>query len=734
VNRHLAAILFYDVVGYSRAMGQDEAATLAALKQTFATIIKPLSKRHQGRMIKVMGDGGFMEFSSAVDAVRFAICMQQAIAQAQPKFSENQQFKYRIGINIGDVVADGADIFGDGVNIAARLEALADPGGICIHHSVRDQIRGKLKLDYDDLGEVTVKNIDKPIHAANIKLDHLAASVAAQTVETQPEATNPSRRRQLAASLAAGLVILAGLGWWQMQTPAAPAPAAVEHAALPLPDKPSLAVLPFANLSDDPAQEHFADGLTEDLITDLSRISGLFVVARNSTFVYKGQSVNIPSVAQALGVRYVLEGSARRSGDQVRVNAQLIDASTGGHIWADRYDGDVTDIFEVQDSFIRKITKALAINLTEEEKQEIALGQTSDVKAREVFQTGWESFLEYSAEDNASAVAQFKQALEIDPDYGRAHAALSLAYLRGCQLRWNKPLGLSAGEANAYAMSALAETKRLPSSLANVAASGVNLYNNRYDVAKIDATRAIAKDPNDPEAYIAMAWTMITTGQPELGLELIDRAMRLNPTHPSYYVFAQAMAHYSQGDLEQTEKILSAALVRDPQAEALAIVAAATYAHLQRFDEAHAALRLAAPKADQQALSAIPYSYHFPFAWEQQPDDIVTSVIEGLHLAALPPDRPIEYLENRLLTGDTTKRRNAAMILGLSGFEASDSVPLLITTLSDDSKAVRNQAVNSLAKIGPAAKAALPILATMTDQPITGRKALKAITAIEAAN
>lgn len=596
-----------------------------------------------------------MEFSSAVDAVRFAICMQHAIEQAQPQFAKNQQFKYRIGINIGDVVEDGADIFGDGVNIAARLEALAEPGGICVHQSVRDQIRGKLKLDFQDLGEITVKNIEKPFRAANIKISHLTDVVAAQPAETHLQSPSSPRRWQLAASLAAGLVILAGLGWWQMQTPAGPAPTPAEVTALPLPDKPSLAVLPFANLSDDPAQEHFADGLTEDLITDLSRISGLFVVARNSTFVYKGQSVNIPSVAQTLGVRYVLEGSPRRSCDQVRVNAQLIDASSGGHIWADRYDGDVTDIFAVQDNFIRKTAKALAINLTEEEQQEIALGQTSDLKAREVFQTGWESFLEYSAEDNASAVAQFKQAQEIDPDYGRAHAALSLAYLHGCQLRWNKPLGLSAGEANAYAMSALAETKRLPSSLANVAASGVNLYNNRYDVAKIDATRAIAKDPNDPEAYIVMAWTMITTGQPELGLELIDRAMRLNPTHPSYYVFAQAMAYYSMGDLEQTEKVLAAALERDPKAEALAIVAASTYAHLNRFDEAHAAMQLAAPEADQQALSAIPYSYHFPFEWEQQPE-VVTSVIEGLHLAALPPDRPMEYLQNRLLTGDTSQR------------------------------------------------------------------------------
>ncbi|MVO15803.1 adenylate/guanylate cyclase domain-containing protein [Parasedimentitalea huanghaiensis] len=728
MNRRLAAILFYDVVGYSRAMGQDETATLTALKQTYSQIIQPLADYHQGRMIKVMGDGGFMEFTSAVDAVHFAICMQHAIGLANPHQVEGQRLSYRIGINIGDVIADGDDLYGDGVNIAARLEALADPGGICVHQSVREQIRGKLHLDFHDLGEVDVKNIEKPVRASSVEFNHLAAVVAALPAEHQTQAPKASIRWRTAAGLVAGLFILGGSGWWQISVPG-PAPTEIERTALPLPDKPSLAVLPFANLSNDPNQEGFADGLTEDLITDLSRISGLFVVARNSTFVYKGQSVNIPLVAEELGVQYVLEGSARRSGDQVRVNAQLIDAATGGHIWAERYDGDVTDIFKVQDAFIRKIAKALAINLTMEEEQEIALGQTSDIEAREVFQTGWESFLEYSAEDNASAVDQFKKALEIDPDYGRAHAALSLAYLRGCQLRWNKPLGLSAGEANAYAIRSLAETTERPSSLANVAASGVNLYNNRYEIAKIDATRAITQDPNDPEAYIAMAWSMVTTGQPELGLELIDRAMRLNPTYPSYYVFAQAMAHYSMGDLEQTAMVLEAALERDPKAEALAIIAAATYARLQRFDEAHAALKLAAPEADQAALGAIAYIYHFPFEWEQRPE-MVASVIDGLHLAALPPDKPIEYLLGRLQTGDTSKRRGAALILGLPGLDAADTVPLLITALSDESKAVQGQAAVSLGKIGPAAASALPALAALKEVPIVGRKAQKAIVAI----
>ncbi len=579
MNRRLAAILFYDVVGFSRAMGKDEAATLDSLKDTYNTIVKPLSQSHDGRMIKAMGDGGFMEFSSAVDAVRFALSMQHAVSKANHNLPEWQRLTYRIGINIGDVLADGSDIFGDGVNIASRLEGLAQPGGICIHQSVRDQVDNKLDLNFKDLGQKALKNIDQPVHAFSIVMNEKAEVAARYADQNAAEERRKLVTRRLVAGLAACLLVLLATFWWKPWSPVI-APASVERMAYPLPDKPSLAVLPFTDMSENQGQEHFADGMTEDLITDLSRISGLFIVARNSTFVYKGQSVNIGQVAEDLGVRYILEGSVRRAGDQVRVNAQLIDATTGGHVWADRFDGDATDIFSIQDEFIRKIAKALAVNLTEEEMQEIALGQTTDLTARAVFQDGWESYLRYSAIDNARAVDRFKQALEIDPDYGRAHAALSLAYLQGCQQRWNEPLGMSVGAANAKALQALAETKSRPSSLANVAASRVHLYNERYDIAQVEATKAIAKDPNDPEGYVAMAWAMITTNQPEAGLDLMERAIRQNPAYPNYYMLALAMAHYTLGDLEQTADILTDALEKDPKARELAAVAASVYARL----------------------------------------------------------------------------------------------------------------------------------------------------------
>ncbi|CUJ82599.1 tetratricopeptide repeat protein [Ruegeria denitrificans] len=728
MTRRLAAILFYDVVGFSRAMGKNEASTLDALKKNHDKIIAPFARSRGGRMIKAMGDGGFMEFSSAVDAVRFSVSMQYAVSKANQKLPEQQRLIYRIGINIGDVVADGSDIFGDGVNIASRLEGLAQPGGICVHQSVRDQIGGNLDIDFSDLGEKKLKNIDHPVHAFSIVMNQKAGAVAKKPARDAAGERRISIAGRLAVGAVACLLVIIAAFWWKPWVHDV-TPASVERMAFPLPDKPSLAVLPFTDMSKNQGQEHFADGMTEDLITDLSRISGLFIVARNSTFVYKGRSVNIARVAEDLGVRFVLEGSVRRIDDQVRVNAQLIDATTGGHVWADRFDGDTRDIFAAQDEFIRKIAKAMAVNLTEEEMQEIALGQTTDLSAREVFQDGWESYLRYSANDNAKAVDRFKKALEIDPEYGRAHAALSLAYLRGCQQRWNEALGMSAGEANIKAQSALAETRSRPSSLANVAASRVHLYNERYDIAQVEATKAIARDPNDPEGYVAMAWAMITTNQPEAGLDLMDRAIRQNPAYPNYYILALAMAYYTLGDLEKTADILTNALEQDPKASELAAVAASVYAQLGRQEEAHAAMKSWMPGASSEELSAAPYMYHFPYNWRQGPET-VDKIVDGLHLAALPPGDPLGSLVRDLKAGDKASRIKAARMLGKFGPRASSAVPALIEALQDEVMAVRKEVVISLGKIGPDAEAAVPYLSSMTEQRIVGRRAIKALVQI----
>lgn len=730
MNRRLAAIVFFDIVGYSRAIGMDEASTLAALKDNQRNIINPLAKQNGGRLIKELGDGGLIEFVSSVDAVQFAISTSYAISQSNRDRPEAERLQYRFGINIGDIVADGDDIYGDGVNIAARLENLAPPNGICIHQSVRDQIRGKLSVDVQPLGEVALKNIEKPVTAFNIVLNEQAEGISRRPPAPSPVKGKPTGLWRWGMPLAASVIVALGIGFWRPWEPTIET-ASVDQMSFPLPDKPSLAVLPFDNMSDEAGQDHFVDGMTEDLITDLSKVSGLFVVARNSTFVYRGQSVNIARVAEDLGVRYVLEGSVRRVGDKVRVNAQLIDATTGGHVWAERYDGVAADVFTVQDEFVHKIAGALAVNLTQDEIEEIALGQTSNIEARMVFQDGWEKFLNYNASDNAVAVEQFKAAIQLDPDYGRAHAALSLAYLRGCRQRWNEELNMSAGEANVRAQAALNETQNWPSSLANVASSQVNLYNNRYKVAQTEATLAIAKDPNDPEGYVAMAWAMITTGEAKAGLELLERATRLSPTHPNYYVFAQAMAHYALDELEVSAGLLANALERDPEATELAVIAASIYAQLDMMEEARAAVDIWSPGLNPNQRQTLPYTYHFPYEWADN-TQIEISIMDGLFLATAPTGDFVGELAEQLKEGNKAARVRAAKKLSKYGPKAAAAVPALIEALRDQELSVQREAAIALGQIGPAAIDAVPVLETMRDERIVGRQARKAIGLIRA--
>jgi TolB-like protein/Flp pilus assembly protein TadD len=493
-------------------------------------------------------------------------------------------------------------------------------------------------------------------------------------------------------------------------------PAVEANMAFPLPDKPSIAVLPFTNLSDDPAQQYFADGMADDLITDLSKVSGLFVIARNTTFAYKGKAVTIKQVAEDLGVRYVLEGSVRRSGEQMRVNAQLIDATTGGHLWAERFDGGVENIFAVQDAFVREIVAALALNLSEGEQQAIAQGHTRNLDAREAFQRGWELYLRFTPEDNAKAVAHLEQAVELDPAYGRAYAALSLIYVRGCQWRWSEPLDMSNDGAYRLAYSYLAESENHPSSLTKVAASQLRLYSRRHEVAFTEAARAIALDPNDPEAYVAMGLATIIGGRPEAGLEFVQTALRLNPSHPSHYVLAHAMAYFAMDELEPAAAVLAEALERDPGAVELAPLLAASYAHLGRREEARAALLQYRPDASQSELQNLVFVYHFPYKWASNDSELSDRLTDGLHMAALPLETTVLSLTDTLRHGDRVERRLAVRALGRFGSSAAEAVPVLIATLDDEMSWMRNDAVIALGKIGPAAEAAIPAITAMQDE------------------
>ncbi len=366
VERRLAAILVADVVGYSALIRADEEGTRAAVRQHNAETVEPQIAAHNGRIFKTVGDGLLAEFASVVDAVRCAVEIQNAIKDHNADVVAEKRVEFRIGVNLGDVIVEGDDLHGDGVNVAARLEGLAEPQGICISGSAFEQVRDKLELGFEDLGDQQVKNIDRPVRAYRVLSDPDDAG----KIVTAP--TKRATRWKVPALAAALVVIIAagGLAWWQPWAPDVE-PASVERMAFPLPEKPSIAVLPFDNLSGDPEQDYFGDGIAENIITALSKIPDMFVIARNSSFTYKGKPVKVQQVAEELGVRYVLEGSVQRSGDQVRVTAQLIDAVTGHHLWAERYDRQLTDIFALQDDIAQNIVTALEVKLTAGEQARV---------------------------------------------------------------------------------------------------------------------------------------------------------------------------------------------------------------------------------------------------------------------------------------------------------------------------------------------------------------------------
>ena len=643
-------------------------------------LIDPKIAEYGGHLVKSTGDGVLVEFPSVVDALRCAVTVQLAMAEREAAEPEETRIAYRVGINLGDIIIEDDDIYGDGVNVAARLEALAEPGGVCVSRTVVDHVKGKVASDFADqrgTGGQEPPRADPRFSGCGWSPRPPANQGQGLTARLGGGARWRWRPRPSPSRSSAFMV-------WQPWAPDVE-PASVERMAFPLPDKPSIAVLPFVNMSGDPEQEYFADGMTEDLITDLSKVSDLFVIARNSTFVYKGRSVPVRQVSEDLGVRYVLEGSVRRAGDTVRINAQLIDATTGGHLWAERYDGNVTDIFAVQDRFVREIVGALALNLSEDEQKEIASGQTSNIEAREAFQNGWEHYLRYTAEDNATAAEHFKRAAELDPEYGRAYSALGLVYVRGCQWRWNKNLATSPGGAFNTAVDYLIKGEEHSSSLTKVAASQIYLYDGDNDRAFTEAARAVGQDPNDPEAQVAMGLAMITTGRPEAGLEFVETALRLSPSHPTHYVLARAVAYFTMNDLEQAATILGTALERDPSAVDLAPLLAASYARLGRRDEARAALLLWKPNASEGELRGLSFSYHFPYTFSVDPE-ILDRLTGGLEIAALPSDVTVESLV------------------------ADSSVKLKI-------QSERRSAVWTLGQFGPAAKAAVPAIQELLDDP-----------------
>ncbi len=480
VERRLSAILAADIVGYSRLMEADEASTLAAIKSLRHQVLDPLLAEHRGRIVKLMGDGAIVEFASAVDAVTCAVALQNEVPVHQEEVSPDRRIAFRVGINLGDVVVEGDDLLGDGVNIAARLEALAEPGGICISDSVQRQLAGKTDLEFADTGEQQLKNITRPVRV-----------------------------------------------WRWVTEPVAGAPGK----PLSLPDRPSIAVLPFDNLSCQPEETYFSDGITEDIITGLARFRSLFVIARNSSFAFRGKQTDLAEIGRKLGVSYILEGSIRRAGERIRITAQLIEAATGAHLWAERYDRSLDDIFAVQDEVAQMIVSALFGRIQEAGFQRSARMPTVNLTAHDCLLRGLAHFRGYADDDNQNALDMFERAVALDPRYAlpRSYIALVRITMHGSATAPAAVLD-EALEEGLRAVELDPQESRCHRNL-----SIIYLYRRDYDTAEHHLERALDLNPNDAEGMMQKGRVFALRGRAEEALIWMNAAVRLNPLHPAYY-------------------------------------------------------------------------------------------------------------------------------------------------------------------------------------------------------
>ncbi len=640
VERRLAAILAADVVSYSRLMGVDEVGTVRTLKAHRRDLLDPAIAGHRGRIVKTTGDGLLVEFASVVDAVACAVAIQRGMLSRNAGEAEDKRIVLRIGINLGDIIIEGNDIFGDGVNVAARLETLCEPGGLCVSRTVNEQIRDKLSLTFTDLGEQMVKNIARPVGVFGLA----AKDIAALPEQELPRALASARltakiapllrRRAVLFSAAALLVIfIAASVWFSRQH------GSNSTSDLALPDRPSVAVLPFENMGGDPEQAYFADGMTEDLITDLSKVAGLLVIARNSTFAYKGKPKDIREIAKALGVRYVLEGSVRRSGREIRVNAQLIDATTGGHLWADRYDGEMKNVFGLQDQVTRNVVSALAVKLTKEDRERTARRSTENAQAYDVFLKGWQLYLRQTPEDFRTAIDYFKKAIELDPTYGRAYAALAATYWEASTRYWDIALGFSRHqEARFQAEQFLAKAMRTPTPLAHQVASAMLLQGQQHSEAIAEAKLAIAADPNDADAYVALANALSFAGKANEALDQVEKAIRLNPHYPPQYLYQRGLAQFSMKQLDNAAADLERAITLNRDDYWSQRLLLATYGLLGRRADAAKLFESIRPGERQDRLAVYDpltvraTTYWYPFADSSDAERFA----EGLRKAGVP--------------------------------------------------------------------------------------------------
>ena len=588
MERRLAAVLAADVAGYSRLMGADEEGTLARLKAARKALVDPTIAKHRGRIVKTTGDGMLVEFASAVDAVRSAIEVQSGMVEQNAVSPEDDRIEFRIGIHVGDIIIDDNDIFGDGVNIAARLEGIAEPGGVCISDDAHRQVRDRIDATFDDKGETALKNIARPVRV-------FALAGARQPVSKVIE----------------------------------PAP------QLTLLDKPSIAVLPFQNMSGDPEQEYFADGIAEDIITALSSFKSLLVSARNSSFTYKGKAIDIKQVGRELGVRYVLEGSVRKGGGKIRITGQLIDATTGAHLWANRFDGNLEDIFDLQDNVTEQVVGAIAPTVQHAEIERSKLKRTGNLDAYDTLLRGLSQLQLATADSTTEALRLFKAAIDLDPEYAPAYGRAAYCYMQRNSNGWITDRKSETADALRLARRAV-ELENDNAEVLTDAAVAIGNVGRDLDQFFVINARAIELNPNRPLAWMLNGWGHIYAGKHELAIEELHRAIRLNPSDPNRYLVSLgiAAANLLLGRDEEAFTWAERAYGERSNFSGIWRIWAASAAftgRLSRATEIVQKILIADPGA-----SITKYSRHLSVVLPYQRKQDIDRQIEGLRLAGVP--------------------------------------------------------------------------------------------------
>jgi len=585
-KRKLTAILSADVKGYGRLMGENEAETVKTLT-AYRKIMGELTQQHRGRIIDSPGDNILAEFASVVDAVQCAVAAQNEFKARNAELPENRRMEFRIGVNLGDVIEEEGRIYGDGVNIAARLEAIADPGGICISKTAFDHIESKLPLGYEYLGEQTVKNIAKPVGAYRVVLEPRITVVGAGKKKV------PFRQLRLTLAIAVILILLAG-GLALRQFALRPSQelkeqASKERRVFPLPDKPSIVILPFVNMSDDPQQEFFSDGLTEEIITALSKTPKLFVIARNSSFVYKGRSVNVQQVSRELGVKHVLEGSVRRSGDQLRITAQLIEAPTGNHLWSERYERSMGEIFAVQDEITLAIVRAMQVTLTSGEQARLSGKGTKNLEAYLKTIEANEQFFLMNRQGSLKAKEFAKEAISLDPKYAFPHAVLANAHMLDAWFRFSE----SPEEPLKLADDAAHKALELDDSDPYIHSALTNLYvmQRQYDKAIASAERALALGPGAARSQSSMGTALAFSCRFNEAIPFYEEAIRLDPYPPGTLFRLLGGAYSAVGRHDEALKAYEKALKLNPTDLFAHLSLAGQYVELGRDEQARAEAR-----------------------------------------------------------------------------------------------------------------------------------------------